>query len=208
MTTGSKRLDERYRRREFDLTRALREQVDGLGMNPSLALETLASIVAERAWEPLGYDSFATWMRAPLGECGLGWDDDRMHKLLSFAHPLEEHEPFSERIPAMRRFITAALDRDLAHGGPRQGQGNNITLLRGTSPGYSRARLKRDRPDLYEKVLAGELSANAAMIEAGFRRKTITVPTDVEGLARALHKHLTPEERAELARQLKRTLRG
>jgi hypothetical protein len=33
------------------------------------------------------------------------------------------------------------------------------------------SRLKRDRPDLAEKVAAGELSANAAAIEAGFRKK-------------------------------------
>lgn len=33
-------------------------------------------------------------------------------------------------------------------------------------------RLRKDRPDLHERVLAGEVSVNAACIEAGFRKKT------------------------------------
>ena len=53
---------------------------------------------------------------------------------------------------------------------------NNImdvehTSIQGTSKAYTVSRLKRDRPDLFEKVVAGELSANRAAIEAGFRRK-------------------------------------
>jgi hypothetical protein len=38
---------------------------------------------------------------------------------------------------------------------------------------YTIARLQRDRPDLAERVIAGELSANAAAIQAGFRKKPI-----------------------------------
>ena len=34
---------------------------------------------------------------------------------------------------------------------------------------YALKRLKRDRTDLFDKVIAGELSANAAAIEAGFQ---------------------------------------
>jgi hypothetical protein len=39
-------------------------------------------------------------------------------------------------------------------------------------------RLKRDRPDLADKVAAGEMSANAAAIEAGFRTPA---PTSGDG---------------------------
>jgi hypothetical protein len=76
------------------------------------------------------------------------------------------------------------------------------TLAKGTTASQALRRLRKDRPDLHARVLAGELSAHAAMLEAGFRRKTITVPIDIDGLARALHRHLTPEERAQLARRL------
>ena len=37
------------------------------------------------------------------------------------------------------------------------------------------ARLKRDRPDLYEQVQAGAKTAYAAAIEAGFRSRPLTV---------------------------------
>jgi len=62
----------------------------------------------------------------------------------------------------------------LADAGAKGGRGNkasnNITSFRGTSQAYAIRRLKRDRPDLAEKVIRRELSANAAAIEAGFRK--------------------------------------
>ena len=49
----------------------------------------------------------------------------------------------------------------------------NITdgSARGTNPTYTLRRLKRDRPDLAQKVIDGDMSANAAAIEAGFRKR-------------------------------------
>jgi hypothetical protein len=43
----------------------------------------------------------------------------------------------------------------------------------GTSRAYVLARLKGDRPDLAQRVIDGELSANAAAIEAGIRKKQV-----------------------------------
>jgi hypothetical protein len=40
------------------------------------------------------------------------------------------------------------------------------------------ARLNRDHPDLAEQVNSGERSANAAAIEAGFRKRMFAVPSD------------------------------
>lgn len=73
------------------------------------------------------------------------------------------------------------------HGGKRvKDQGDIRTLTeRGTTQSYTIARLRRDRPDLAELVVQGELSANAAAIEAGFRRRTITVPLDPERIVAA-----------------------
>jgi hypothetical protein len=56
----------------------------------------------------------------------------------------------------------------------------------GTSVSYALRRLSKNRPDLYEQVKAQELSANAAMIQAGFKDKTITVPIDVKKAAKVL----------------------
>jgi hypothetical protein len=58
---------------------------------------------------------------------------------------------------------------------------------------YDLARLRRDRPDLAERV-PGELSANAAAIEGGFRKKA----TPFETIAKLAQADLT--ERAELRR--------
>ncbi len=41
----------------------------------------------------------------------------------------------------------------------------------GTSREYTLRRLRRDRPELAEMVIGGKLSANAAAIEAGFRKR-------------------------------------
>lgn len=59
---------------------------------------------------------------------------------------------------------------------------DNITGAKtGTSRAYTLSRLERDRPDLFEQVCAGELSANAAAIEAGWRKK----PTPLDQLRKA-----------------------
>lgn len=49
---------------------------------------------------------------------------------------------------------------------------DNITLEtgRGTSRAYTVGRLKRERDDLYQQVLAGKLSVNAAAAKAGWRK--------------------------------------
>jgi hypothetical protein len=41
----------------------------------------------------------------------------------------------------------------------------------GNSAAAALRRLDKDRPDLHKRVLAGEMSANAAMVEASFRKK-------------------------------------
>ncbi|MFI6818361.1 hypothetical protein ACIBG7_38605 [Nonomuraea sp. NPDC050328] len=60
-------------------------------------------------------------------------------------------------------------------------------------------RLREDAPALHTKVLAGEMSANAAMVAAGFRARTISVPVSKpESAAKALRKNLSREQLAEL----------
>ena len=63
--------------------------------------------------------------------------------------------------------------------GTRQDLVNNInelTRTSGTSKSYTISRLKKHRPDLFAKVVANELSANAAAIQAGFRK--VKTPED------------------------------
>jgi hypothetical protein len=96
------------------------------------------------------------------------------------------------------------------HGGDRKSnpspvKSDNITLDdgRGTSRSYVLSRLKKSSPDLFAKVVAGELTANAAAIEAGFKKK----PTPFEQILKLLPKLAAgPGRGALLAR--KRTGRG
>ena len=56
------------------------------------------------------------------------------------------------------------------HGGERkeEEQGNNVTLIRGNDGNYLTRRIARDRPDVLDRMKAGEFkSVRAAAIEAG-----------------------------------------
>jgi hypothetical protein len=64
---------------------------------------------------------------------------------------------------------------------------NNIQDSRaptGTSRDAALRRLRKDRADLHEKVLRGEISAHAAMLDAGFRKK----PSQAEICVKAFRK--------------------
>ena len=56
----------------------------------------------------------------------------------------------------------------------------------GNSVEYALFRLRKDRPDLYAKVLAGVLTPHRAMLAAGFRLKTFSVSLDPERAAKIL----------------------
>lgn len=54
---------------------------------------------------------------------------------------------------------------------------NDTKRPTGTSKASALRRLRKDRADLHEKVIAGEISAHAAMVDAGFRKKP--TPTEI-----------------------------
>lgn len=197
------RSDQRAATPEFDLTRALRQQVERHGMNPADALETLASIVEREAWEPLGFTSLREWVVAPYGDCGLGWDTVTVKKLLSFTHPRETRPEVHQRMARMKRAVIEAFVGELAERGSNQHTGGDSNT---TSSNYAAgvlARLKRDGLiDLYEAVLDEAISANEAAIQAGYRKRKISVPLDPEKAASAIARHFPPEDVRRLIRLL------
>ena len=81
------------------------------------------------------------------------------------------------------------IKRLAGHGGARlRGTGGAARVGRGVT--YTLRRLKRDRPDLLKRVVSGELSANAAAVEAGFRKRP-SVPEQMQ----KLWLRLSPAER-------------
>lgn len=83
---------------------------------------------------------------------------------------------------------------------------DNVTHLKegpdGNSKEQALRRLRKDRPDLHAEVIAGEKSPHAAMVEAGFRPKTVTVQPTVEGFAKSIAKFLSAEDQARLVAAL------
>jgi hypothetical protein len=73
---------------------------------------------------------------------------------------------------------------------------DNITTLseRGTSKSYAHRKLCKDAPEIYQRVINGEISAHAGMVEAGYRKKQITFTHDVDSAVKMLRNKFTPAE--------------
>jgi hypothetical protein len=99
-----------------------------------------------------------------------------------------------------------------SHGGDRRSeqakgdQGVIHTLERGTgNADYIRARLRRDHPEIAERLEQGEFkSARQAGIAAGFVKNvpTVRLVDNIELIAQKLCQHLNPEQRRALAEAL------
>lgn len=96
------------------------------------------------------------------------------------------------------------LDRALQNPAYLHHDDNNIQVKapQGTSVDRALRKLRTDAPELHAEVLAGKLSAHAAMVQAGFRPRTFTIRPDPKSAARTLRKHMTADQLAELARLL------
>lgn len=113
---------------------------------------------------------------------------------------IEDLELYCRKQPDVLQMLRAEIgalgepggDHGNQHTGGKR-QGDNVTTVRGNNPTYALRRLKRDRPDLADKVVRGELSAHAAALEAGFCRK----PTPLEEWKR-IWKRASPAEREEM----------
>ena len=133
---------------------------------------------AENDW--FGYGSSETYIRDALGlnPAVVDW-------AVAGLRSLRPEEPLS---------LSDAVQLG-KHGGDRRSeqarvdQACNASLKYGTAEHWL-ARLDRDRPDLAERVRGGDLSANAAAIEAGFRKP----PTALKQLQGAW-KRASPDER-------------
>lgn len=113
-------------------------------------------------------------------------------------------------IALVRRLIaddTEALDLlDRALQNPAHVHSPDVDIVHVRPDGNSRDRalrkLRTDAPELHAEVLAGRLSAHAAMVKAGFRPRTFSVRPEPKSAARTLRKYMTADQLAELARLL------
>lgn len=133
-----------------------------------------------RAFGP--FRSFAEFMMRPTSVGGLGSNEKQLRGLC-----VDDIEALD------------LLDRALQNRSGRPETVDNIHSKKpdGTSQDQALRKLRKDAPELHVDVLAGRLSAHAAMVQAGFRPRTITVPISrPEAVAKTLRKHLDPEDLA------------
>jgi hypothetical protein len=95
------------------------------------------------------------------------------------------------------------------HGGDRKSEqvkikSDNVTLDpgRGNAKSYTLSRLKRTRPELFQAVCNGELTANAAMIQAGLRKSVVSVGANPASAAKTLKKKFGLDYVQELIKEL------
>jgi len=118
---------------------------------------------------------------------GLGYDPEMLQLVIAERKTAEQRATATTELREHRRpTIEEASNK-----------GNNITFTRGTNPEYLAARIARDRPDILERMKAGEYpSVRAAAIEAGI----VKVPTALDTLRKAWTK-ASADERATFLRE-------
>lgn len=161
---------------------------------------TLHLVLSESMWrkrqvDQLGgqvveFKRFEDFVRAPIPE-GLGLEPAALRRLL----------------PAGDVELLDMYDRAVGHNqGQRTDLVDNVNEVQarpvGNAAQTALRRLHKDRPDLHARVLAHNLSPHAAMVEAGFRKRTLSVEPTVDGLVHFAQLHLTSEQRQELRARL------
>lgn len=182
------------------------------GGTPGGAFGLLAAIVEERTWERLTdnhsepFPTFTAFVEAAQPG-GLETTATELRKLLALRHPHEDGEQWAERAPRLRREVEALLREEIRAanpaGRPTKERATFNTVGRPDTAAKIAARLKRDDPELAEKVVAGEVSPNAAARQKGWRKPRVVL-TSPASVAKKLREHFTAEQIAELAALLSR----
>jgi len=134
------------------------------------------------------FASFEDFCQAPM-PFGLGYDIAAIERII------EERKSAEARAERARPL---AAPGEIGNG---RGRGEHATpTRRGTDPDYLTARIARDRPDILERMKAGEYrSVRAAARDAGLVKERWAAPTDPVALARAIRRRLAPAEFAQFA---------
>ena len=109
---------------------------------------------------------------------------------------------YSESCTKLLLSEVPALAKNGEIGRGRNSCSNTTAIESDRGANYNLRRLKRDHPELAQAVINGELSANAAAIQAGFRKPSITINPDPESAATAIRRKFGDEFAHQLAEAL------
>ncbi len=193
---------------------ALRSGGNALGTVPAL----LKRVLAEESWrefvtkrdEHVHHERFADFVTArPLK--GLGADIDLVHRVIE--HDREALDLFDQALQKPhggdRRSADFKID-NISLETPEDERPQEAPNPGGTAKRQALRKLRKEADggneqaaELHAEVLADRLSAHAAMIQAGFREKTVSVPVGKpERVAAYLRKHMPREALARLVELL------
>jgi hypothetical protein len=167
-----------------ELKRELRE----LEMEAKFVASSLELAEKHEVWKLLGYASYDLWLQKEVNL------DPHQAAAIRTAKPGQ----LLSEIPALRNGPgapegnkNACKEKTEAENKPS----NRSIVSGGTNIPYTLARLQRDAPELAEMVIKGEISPNAAAIQAGFRKRMLSVPVgDIFATVRAITKHYEPSD--------------
>lgn len=171
---------------------ALRHGTEGLDSLPDM----IRVLLEKDAWrefelpsgEMVSYTRFADFIAAGPPR-GLGTTPDLLRNLAGNDN-------------RFRNLLDAALQNQVGH--PTINDNVQDKAPAGNSTDRALRRLRKDRPDLLTRVEAGELSPHGAMVQAGFRPRTVSVPVvSPETIARSLKRHLDENDLWRLIELLK-----
>jgi len=128
------------------------------------------------------FASFEAFCQAPM-PFGLGYDLAVIERIIE------------ERKSAEARAERAVPLAEHGEAGRGRNRVDNVNSTGGNDPNYLTARIARDRPDILDRMKAGEYrSVRAAALEAGIVKERWSAPTDPVALARAIRRRLAPAE--------------
>lgn len=180
------------------LSSSLRATENGLGTVPDL----LRRVLEEESWrefvtprgELIRHEHFAEFVTTPPTH-GLGATIELLKRILADdPEALDRLDQALQGQHGGRRSETKETNRPLA---PTGAEKDLRRLRKEAEAGNVQA------AELRDEVLAGRLSAHAAMVRAGFRTRTVSVPLGKpESIANTLRRHLKPDQLRELRRLL------
>jgi hypothetical protein len=109
------------------------------------------------------------------------------------AADLENVRPVGRPAKQLDLLKNVSIEKSDTHNNQRPSTGSAARALR---------KLREDRPDIHQRVLDGEITANAGMVEAGFRKKQPSRKMTVVERFLKLWAKATDDERAEIRAEI------